>query len=604
MAEASLRKSKRGSTKESCAGEPMQSVKIVILITRIGNLRNFENGEGSEFEISLKYLGNVLSCRNLDDLSGETNRFKILRNQDEESVNLEYNLHIKLKNEDIFDLAGHPAELCLIHHYGDSRKSVLGYSNFDFYPLITNQIEEREFHLNFERDENPDNQLPLFRKPYIELTVYTDEPIIQESNMIVNSMMITVDSICIMSSKCSSVEVGFMVPFEAKFSKKIIFSTTQHCGSNKKWFNLSHIHGKGGDSSFIESSSKYNLKKQEQEMMENITIEQSIQFNSIARAILAHDSVIFLYDHIRQNKKMAVEVTVDGKHLIGFIDLEKLLHVNRKKIHAVVPLTQFNEIALLNNCGYPSAFEGFNKSSISKKSISSKKLRNTKSSTADDITEPISSEMICNANENPTFVVLEIKFVKPLNEEVIVEVDMLHAKKPRNPIEQDMNCKHKEMFKKKIKEQTRNLLKVYDQEGDLDNILNRSVNDGFVVTIIDSLTADICEIAKEQSNSMNSYNIEHLLSSLMCDVTSTVLNDPKIETNHQRNKLLAKLYHDLNIEERCNEIYLKLLFDENCSEASWISYGIHYLRSQKFNEASVCFEESLEMNDKSLLGLV
>ncbi|CAO1354150.1 unnamed protein product [Diamesa hyperborea] len=508
MAEARLRK----STKESSAEEVVHTLKIVILITKIGNLKNFENGEKSEFEISLKYLGFFLNCKNVDDLSEETNRFKILRNHDEESVNLEYKLQIKLKNEDIFDLAGHPVELCLIQHQKDSQKSILGYSNLDLYPLVTKQIEKREFRLNFERDEDPENLLPLFRKPYIELTVSADEPIIQEPNTFVNSMMITVDSICNLSSKCSSIEVGFIVPFEAKFSKKIIFSNPQHCGSNKKWLNLSHIYGKGGDSSFIESSLKHHLKKQEKEMMENITVEDTIQFNSIARAILSHESVIFLYDHIRLNKKMAVEVTVEGKHLIGFIDLEELIHVNRKKIHTAVPLTQFNEIALLNNCGYPSAFEGFNKSSISKKSISSKKLRNTKSSTVDDDTQPVTSEIICNAEGNPTFVILEIEFEKPLNEEVFVELDMFLAEKPGSAIE------------------------------------------------------------------------------------------PDEKSNHQRNKLLAKIYHYLKIEERSIEIYLKQMIDENCSEASWINYGIHFLRSQKFNKACVCFEECLEINDKSLMG--
>lgn len=336
-------------------------------------------------------------------------------------------------------------------------------------------------------------------------------------------------------------------------------------------------------------------------MLENITIEDTIQFNSIARAILSHESQILLYDHIRRNKKLAVEVTVDSsKHLIGFVDLEELLHINRKKLHTIVPLTQYNEIALMKNCDYPSAFEGLTESKKSKKSISLKKLRNSKNITADDTTKPGTPEIICNADGNPTFIILEIEFEKALNEEVFVEIDMIPAMKSSTPIEQGMVSELKVNLRKKIKSQTKNLLKVYEQEGDLENIFNKSVHDGFVGKILDSLAVDICEIAKEQFSSFTSNNID--LSSLMCDITSTVLNEPKIKTNCQHNKLLAKIYHDLNIEDRSNEIYLKRMFDENCSEASWISYGIHNLRSQKFNEASVCFEEGLEVKDKSLLG--
>ena len=216
MAEKQSRKSKRGFTKKSSAEELVCNLNIVIIITRIGNLKNPENGEEAEFEISLKCMAKFLNCKNVDNLSEETNRFKIIGNYDEESVNLEFKLQINLKNEDIFQLAGYPAELSLIQHHKDSQKSILGFSNLDFYPLITNQVEKRVFHLHFERDENPDNQLPLIRKPYIELTVFTNEPIIQEPNTIANSIMITVDSICNMSSSCPSVEVGFIVPFEAQ----------------------------------------------------------------------------------------------------------------------------------------------------------------------------------------------------------------------------------------------------------------------------------------------------------------------------------------------------------------------------------------------------
>lgn len=214
MAETGSRKSKREAAVP--AVELVRSLNIVIVITRIGNLKYFENVEKTEFEISIKYRGNFLNCKNVDDLSEETNKFKVLGKHDEESVNLEFNMQINLKNDDIFDLAGYPAELSLIHHHNVSQKSILGYSSLDFYPLVTNQIEKRVFHLNFERDEDPENKLPLFRKPSIELTVKSNEPIIQEPNTVVNSMMITVDSICNMSSTCPSVEVGFIVPFEAK----------------------------------------------------------------------------------------------------------------------------------------------------------------------------------------------------------------------------------------------------------------------------------------------------------------------------------------------------------------------------------------------------
>lgn len=216
MTETGSRKSKRGTT--GPVVEVVRSLNIVIVITRIGNLKYFENVQDTDFEISIKYLGNVLNCKNVEDLSEETNRFKINGNHDEESVNLEFCLQINLKNDDIFDLAGNPAELSLIHHHKSSQKSILGYSSLDFYPLITNQIEKRVIHLNFERDEDPENKLPLFRKPSIELTVKTNEPIIQETNTVVNSILLTVDSICNMSSTCSSVEVAFIVPFEAKVS--------------------------------------------------------------------------------------------------------------------------------------------------------------------------------------------------------------------------------------------------------------------------------------------------------------------------------------------------------------------------------------------------
>lgn len=218
MAETVTRKSKRRPTKDICIEERLCSFNIVIVITRIGNLKSFEYREESEFEISFKYLSNVINCKNINNISEDTNRFKVLGNNDEESVNLEYILKISLINDDLFNLAGYPAEISLIQHHKDEQKSILGYTCLDFYPLFSNQIEKRNVMLHFERDENPENLLQLFRKPYIELTVSTDQPIIQEPNTVVNSMIITVDSICNISSTCSTVEVGFMVPFEANVS--------------------------------------------------------------------------------------------------------------------------------------------------------------------------------------------------------------------------------------------------------------------------------------------------------------------------------------------------------------------------------------------------
>ncbi|CAO1330953.1 unnamed protein product [Diamesa serratosioi] len=565
MAETSFRKSKRRSTKESYVEESLCRLNIVINITKIGNLKNFEYGEESEFEISLKYLTNVVNCKNLNEsISEATKRFKVLGKQEEESVNLEYILQLNFENNDVFDLASYPAEISLIQHHKDGKKSILGYTSLDFYPLITNQIERRVFNLYFERDEDPENKLPLFRKPYIALTVSTDQPIIQEPNTVVNSMMITVDSIFNMSSSCTSVEVGFIVPFEAK-----------------------------------------NLKKEEIEMLENITIEDTIQFNSIARVILSRESVLFLYDHIRNNKKLAVEVIVDERHLIGFVDLEELVHVNRKKIHTVVPLTQFTDIALQNNCGYSSAFGELGESKkprTSKKSVSMKKFSSFRTSTADD-TEVVSPEILSNADGNPTFLILEIGFQKPLNEEVPVEIENLLPNKSDSHIKrQGVKYHLKDNFRMKIKAHTKNLFKVYEQEGNLEKIFSKTVSNGFIGKFLDSLMVDICEIAKEEFNSFSLKSNEHFLSTLMCDITSMVLNETKIESDNQTNKLLAKVYYELNMKERSNNIFLKRMLDENCSEASWISYGIHNLRSLNFNEAYVCFEESLAINNRSLLG--
>ena len=341
-------------------------------------------------------------------------------------------------------------------------------------------------------------------------------------------------------------------------------------------------------------------------MLEKITIEDTIKFNSIARAILSHESVSFLYDHIRRNKKLAIEVTVDEKHLIGFIDLEELVHVNINKIRTVVPLTQFNEFTFIMNCGaYSSAFEEkieSKKSLNSKKNISLKKIQNF----AND-TQAVTSEILYNSEGNPMFVILEIELQKPLNEEVFLEIDMFrHPDNSISSFKQVVKCQLKENIRNKIKFQTKNLLKIYEQEGDLENIFNTTVNNGYVGKIVDSLMVDIYELAKDQFNSStsnnNNNNNGHLLSTLMCEMKSTVLNEPKIESDHHTNKLLAKIYYELNIKDRSNDIFLKRLLNENFSEASWISYGIHNLRSQKFNEANVCFEESLQINNRSLLG--
>ena len=61
MAEKQSRKSKRGFTKKSSAEELVFSLNIVIIITRIGNLKNPEKGEEAEFENSLKCMAKFLN---------------------------------------------------------------------------------------------------------------------------------------------------------------------------------------------------------------------------------------------------------------------------------------------------------------------------------------------------------------------------------------------------------------------------------------------------------------------------------------------------------------------------------------------------------------
>lgn len=117
------------------------------------------------------------------------------------------------------------------------------------------------------------------------------------------------------------------------------------------------------------------------------------------RIVLLNENRIFLYNHIRRDMKIAIELMHNNRHMIGFVDAGELLHVARKRVCVAVPLFEFNNEVMILKCGYESSW------------IKSKSARLM----SDEILQEIPVLDVCGRK---SFIVLKLELEKPLNDEV------------------------------------------------------------------------------------------------------------------------------------------------------------------------------------------
>jgi hypothetical protein len=86
----------------------------------------------------------------------------------------------------------------------------------------------------------------------------------------------------------------------------------------KRWFNLSHLKGKGAESKFAVEFYDYPITSDEENLLDSMI--SRIPLNAIGRIILTEKSNKLLHKHVRKSMKIAVEVMSGGNHFIGFIE--------------------------------------------------------------------------------------------------------------------------------------------------------------------------------------------------------------------------------------------------------------------------------------------
>lgn len=328
--------------------------------------------------------------------------------------------------------------------------------------------------------------------------------------------------------------------------------------------------------------------------------------NAIGRVILLSDTNKLFRNHLKKSLKVAMEVMIDGNHLMGFFDPSDLLHVERKTVRAVVPLLYFNNLSLLQNCNHSSAFttSTSTKSSVRKSKKEAVKKKSTKTSSVSSLvhqsfeTEKVSEVPYLNKCGQQVFIIVDLELEKTLNPEVFEDSheDLWGTSSPGKPIQSDAENSDKfSNFKKQLLLVSRNILKTYNKEPDVDKIVMSMISDGQYEVIENHLIAEMDPIAPTYV-----CNFDDVKDDLVCQLSSKVLNSGfENDKNHQT--FLAKVYEALGMEERSDRIFLQYIRENSC-EDTFINYGVHNLRKEKFSKALACIEKAMTYNEISITG--
>jgi tetratricopeptide (TPR) repeat protein len=368
----------------------------------------------------------------------------------------------------------------------------------------------------------------------------------------------------------------------------------------KRWFNLSHLKGKGAESKFAVEFYDYPIPLDEENLLDSII--SRIPLNAIGRIVLTEESNKLLHKHVRKSMKIAVEVMSGGNHFIGFIDAEDLNQVGRKKLRCVVPLKTFNTQTLAKNCNYSSVFyrpKSILKSRKSKKELDRKSFLATISESPDECEEV----SVTNKDGEPVFIVVELELEKPFNEEIYEDASeqLIFDDRDEKCDEPVISQKLKlESFRRNLETVIKNVSNIYGKETEVSETVSRMISDGYFASIEDHLLPEITSIGLEKFKPSDDFNESR--DSFMCEITSHVLNAGKTrDVDRSQKILLAQVFEFLGLEQKSEEIFLKLIFQNDCQE-NWIAYAVHNLRKEKFNKTVVCIEETGKRCSISLIG--
>lgn len=387
--------------------------------------------------------------------------------------------------------------------------------------------------------------------------------------------------------------------FNKNVSHEILPEATEKSRKHKRWLKLSHV--LGAESSHQMIPYKFPLEVEHEHLLSNSNVHVSL--NVVGRVVLSKEANNLISQHIRKSMKFAIEVMIEDEHMIGFAKADELLHVERKRIRAVVPLMKFNNSLLMKNCNYQSVF--YKKKSIlkakkSKKDFDKKSIKLSISEVPDD--DEIKVVPYLGVNDNQAFLIVEWELESALNEEVyedshaplLTDNSLPKFKKLEVPRQEKF-----EMLNGKFQSVIKNVFKVYENESDVKKIIAKMMKDGYFAAIEDFLLPDICEIGSDKLSKTDDF--DEFKSDYQCELASQMLHLSSLKKLNSQQYLIAQIYTFFGMEKDANEIFLRLINEES-SDINWIKYAVHNLRTGKFSKALICTDEAINQNSVSILG--
>lgn len=348
---------------------------------------------------------------------------------------------------------------------------------------------------------------------------------------------------------------------------------------HKQWFNLSDITGNGSRSIYQNQPYCFQLRCDEEALL--LHSDCALNINKMMRIILSTETAKFLHNHIRTGMKIALELMHNDEHMMGFINTEELLHVDRKRVRAVVPLYKFNNEVMMKKCGYDSGFM-------------------FKSRAKSNLRRDVSEEEfpILNDCEKQSFIVVELELSKPLNEEIYEDSrEALACEVNALTSDEKISCLRKDL---------RAIVKaLLTSELNPSRALLNAISNGEFAQIKDKLLPQIYELATDFADPNELFDEKEFQMNIHCKLTSKILNEqltfvPLMDDKSRM--LLAKFYEALTMRAEADRILLQEIVKNRESETAWMNSGIQYMRRQCYDKATVYIDEVLRINEVSFLG--
>lgn len=464
---------------------------------------------------------------------------------------------------------------------------ILGVADLDLYPLCSNKLEKSVQNIKFHSELNKKPAPVLIRRISCTAEISSDKPILDDP--IDSSFYINLKFICNLDEiidENQQMKVGIMAPMGSQINKKIEFSTDLHSSSQKLETSLMKPY-------------KYPLTSNDENLLNNLGKQTAL--NKLIRIIMSKESKQNFHNHIKNNLKIAIEVKSGEEHLIGFINLGELLQVGRKKNRSLVPLLKFSNELLIKLCGYQSVFFKPNFPPNERKSKKLSEMKKVKTKVASKSSLKIEQETInpvlevlhMNKECQQVFIIIDLEFEKPLNEEVYEDSsEKLILDKPLNSSVTQNESQEK--FHTTLDLITKNIFKIYDKETEVEKIITKMISDGYFSVVEDHLLNEM------KLPSSSNENFADFKSDVICQLASVSLN-----RDHDGKKsdpmIAAKVFNYLRMEKQSDEIFLLRLHKNQC-EQNWIDYAVDSLRKEKFGKALVCVDKAINCNSLSIIG--